>query len=133
MTQLYDMEAIVKAGKELGLKIEVGSDKPGLQIGKTHQTWDEFSGMAKTLFQTLNAKLGVPTTVYYEICFFGAGHPDEWNFYIENSGSLTDEQVKQKLKGEFIGVDGLTLDLLDHIAYIQEISLEEYTECRGLS
>lgn len=133
MTQVFDMNALVKAGKDLGLKIEVGSATPGLQIGTTHQTWDEFSLRAIDIFQRLNAKTAVPAPVYYEICFYGANHPDEWNFYIESERKLTDVEVKQKLKDEFIGVDGLTLALLDHIDYIQTISVEEYKTCRGLS
>ena len=130
MTQQFDINAIKEIGKQLGLKVEFGSARPGIQAGDTFFSWDAITEDVNRLFGSLEP---VPAPKhYYEICFFGSGHPDEWNFYIESRKPLSKEEVEQVLRMEHIGVDGLTIDLMKHINYVQEISVEEYAECRGL-
>lgn len=70
---------------------------------------------------------------YYEIGFYGEGHEKDWTFYIKSQKTLSNDEVKEKLQNEFLGVDGLAQHHIDNIDVIGEITAEEFTSCSGLT
>ena len=69
---------------------------------------------------------------YYEINFYGEGHELDWSFYIKSDKELSQIGVVEKLKNEFLGVDGLTIEHINNIDCINIISGEEFTSCCSL-
>jgi hypothetical protein len=73
----------------------------------------------------------IMTKHYYEINFYGEGHKDDYSWYIKNQKSLTDNEVKEVLKKDFLG-NGVTQEMMNNIVLIQEIDSVEFTLSCGI-
>ena len=69
---------------------------------------------------------------HYEIQTYGEGHKKDFTFYLESAKRLSDEEVVQRLRQDFLGVDGLESHHLDNVVAILPITAEEFTDSCGV-
>lgn len=69
---------------------------------------------------------------FYEIHFYGDGHPLDWTYYMESEIALSPFDVQRKLKESFLGSGGPEMHHLDNIKTVNEISEDDYVSFSGL-
>lgn len=69
---------------------------------------------------------------YYEIQTYGEGHEKDFTYYLESAKSLSNEEVVERLRQDFIGVDGLEAHHLDNVVDIIPITAKEFTDGCGV-
>lgn len=70
--------------------------------------------------------------IFYEICFLNPDTEKEWLYFLPSLKALTRQEVRDTLKNEHIGNEGLTVKDLDYIKYIEKTTAYNHQLRNGL-